>query len=58
MTYEELVTNREPATRKLLDFLGLGWDERCLQLPVQPDSIGRARNYAKFVTPLTPIGQN
>jgi len=58
VTYEELVTNREPATRKLLDFLGLGWDERCLQLPVQPDSIGRARNYAKFVTPLTPIGQN
>jgi len=56
VSYEELVANREPTTRKLLDFLGLEWDERCLQLPVQPASVKRARNYAKFVTPLTSIG--
>jgi tetratricopeptide (TPR) repeat protein len=29
--YEELVANQEVWTRKILDFLGLAWDERCLQ---------------------------
>ncbi len=29
--YEELVSNQEAWTRTLLDFLGLEWDERCLQ---------------------------
>jgi tetratricopeptide (TPR) repeat protein len=57
VSYEELVANREPTTRRLLDFLGLGLDERCLQLPLQADSVGRARHYAKFVTPLAPIGR-
>jgi len=28
--YEELTADPEPATRKMLDFLGLEWDERCL----------------------------
>jgi tetratricopeptide (TPR) repeat protein len=28
--YEELVDNQESVTRKLLDFCGLDWDERCL----------------------------
>jgi tetratricopeptide (TPR) repeat protein len=51
VSYEELVANREPTTRKLLDFLGLGMDERCLQLPLQAESVGRARNYPEFVTP-------
>jgi tetratricopeptide (TPR) repeat protein len=29
--YEELVANQEEETRKMLDFCGLGWDERCLR---------------------------
>lgn len=29
--YEELVAGQEAWTRKVLDFLGLEWDERCLQ---------------------------
>jgi Flp pilus assembly protein TadD len=29
--YEELVSNQVQWTRKMLDFLGLGWDEHCLQ---------------------------
>jgi Flp pilus assembly protein TadD len=29
--YEELVSNQVQWTRKMLDFLGLVWDERCLQ---------------------------
>jgi hypothetical protein len=29
--YEELVADQELWTRKILDFLGLAWDERCLQ---------------------------
>jgi hypothetical protein len=30
LRYEELVTDQEPATRRLLDFLGLEWDAACL----------------------------
>jgi len=52
VTYEELVTNREPVTRKMLDFLGLGLDERCLQLPLHGDSVGRSRHYTQFVDPV------
>ena len=57
LSYEELVANREPTTRKLLDFLGLGLDEVCLRLPLQPGSIGRSRNYVQFVAPLTRTGR-
>jgi len=28
--YEELTANQEPWTRRILDFIGLPWDERCL----------------------------
>ncbi len=31
LDYEKLVTNQESETRKLIDYLGLGWDERCLE---------------------------
>jgi tetratricopeptide (TPR) repeat protein len=57
VTYEDLVTNRAPVTRQMLDFLGLGLDERCLQFPLQGDSVGRSRHYAQFVTPLTSFRQ-
>ena len=29
--YEELVSNPEPAIRRMLEFCGLEWDDRCLQ---------------------------
>ena len=28
--YEDLVTNQEPTSRQLIDFLGLDWDDACL----------------------------
>lgn len=31
--YEQLVAGQEDWTRKILDFLGLDWDERCLRFP-------------------------
>ncbi len=31
LDYEKLVTNQESETRKLIDYLDLGWDERCLE---------------------------
>lgn len=31
VSYEELVGSPEPVLRKLLDFLGLEWDDRCLE---------------------------
>jgi Flp pilus assembly protein TadD len=52
ISYEDLVANREAVTGKLLDFLGLARDERCLQLPVQGYSVGRKRHYANFVAPI------
>ena len=30
LSYEELVADQEPMSRKLIDFLGLEWDEACL----------------------------
>jgi Sulfotransferase family len=30
VSYEELTGDPEGATRRILDFLGLEWDERCL----------------------------
>jgi Flp pilus assembly protein TadD len=46
--YEELVANQEPWTRKILAFLGLEWDERCLrfnetQRPVVTSSYWQVR---------------
>jgi hypothetical protein len=67
--YEELIADQEGWTRKILDFLGLEWDERCLDFHkteravvtasywqvrqrIYKDSVGRWRNYEKFIGPL------
>jgi tetratricopeptide (TPR) repeat protein len=67
--YEELVADQERWTRKILNFLDLEWDARCLQFhetkrqvatasywqvrqKMFPNSIGRWRNYEKFIGPL------
>lgn len=67
--YEELVADQETWTRRILEFLGLPWDPRCLDFyraersvstasywqvrqKMYASSVGRWRNYAKFVGPL------
>jgi tetratricopeptide (TPR) repeat protein len=37
--YEELVANQELWTRRILDFLGLAWDARCLQFHLTKRSV-------------------
>lgn len=60
--YETLVAEPEPCTRRMLEFLGLGWDPACLQpdqgetastasyaqvtQPIYRSSVGRHRHYA------------
>jgi len=31
VSYEDLVANQEAVSRRLVDFCGLDWDERCLR---------------------------
>jgi tetratricopeptide (TPR) repeat protein len=40
--YEELVVDQEAWTRKILDFLGLEWDERCLSFHQTKRSVNTA----------------
>lgn len=40
--YEELVTNQEPVSRKLIEFCGLEWDERCLEFHKTKRFVGTA----------------
>jgi len=47
-SYEDIVSNTEPTVRKLLDFLGLEWDEHCLapqtnKYPVETASMWQVR---------------
>ena len=67
--YEELIADQEGWTRKILKFLDLEWDERCLDFQstqrtvatasywqvrqrIYGDSVGRWRNYKRFIGPL------
>jgi tetratricopeptide (TPR) repeat protein len=67
--YAELIAEQEKWTRRILDFLGLPWDERCLDFQktertvttastwqvrqkIYTSSVGRWRNYEKFIGPL------
>ena len=70
--YEGLVIEQEKWTRRILEFIGLPWDDRCLDYhltdstvltasywqvrqPLYESSIGRWRNYQKFVGPLREL---
>ncbi len=70
--YEGLVADVQTWARRMLDFIGLPWDSRCLEfhLTARPvvtaskwqirqrlfgSSVGRWRNYERFVAPLTPL---
>jgi tetratricopeptide (TPR) repeat protein len=67
--YDELVADQEGWTRKIVAFLGLEWDEHCLDFhkterpvltasywqvrqKIYRSSVGRWRNYEKFIGPL------
>jgi tetratricopeptide (TPR) repeat protein len=70
--YAELVAEQEKWTRRILEFVGLPWDERCLDFykttrvvntasvwqvrqKIYSSSVGRWRNYEKFVGPLRTL---
>lgn len=70
--YEELIADQEGWTRRIVQFLGLPWDERCLNFQstdrnvltasywqvrqkLYRSSIGRWRNYEKFIGPLLEL---
>ena len=67
--YESLIENQEGWTRRMLNFIGLPWDPRCLDFhqtdrvvitaskwqvrqKISPASVGRWRNYERYVAPL------
>ena len=70
--YAALVADQETWSRKIVDFLGLEWDERCLDFhrtdrtvltasywqvrqKIYKSSVGRWRNYQKFIAPLLAL---
>ena len=70
--YAELVADPETWSRRIIEFIGLEWDPRCLQShktqrpvltasnwqvrqPVYSRSVGRWRNYEKFIRPLLQL---
>jgi tetratricopeptide (TPR) repeat protein len=67
--YAELVADQETWSRRIIEFIGLEWDARCLEFHktdrpvltasqwqvrqrIYSSSIGRWRNYEKFIGPL------
>jgi tetratricopeptide (TPR) repeat protein len=67
--YEALIENHEDWSRRMVDFIGLPWDPKCLDFhqttrvvitaskwqvrqKIHASSVGRWRNYEKFVGPL------
>jgi len=72
VSYAELVADQEKWSRRILDFVGLPWDERCrdfhktertvttasvwqVRQKIYSSSVGRWRNYQKFVGPLLTL---
>jgi len=43
--YEELIADQEAWTRKILDFLGLEWDARCLDFHETKRSVATASSW-------------
>ncbi|HRX39840.1 MAG TPA: sulfotransferase, partial [Parvularculaceae bacterium] len=42
ISYEETVSDLEPNARRLIDFLGLGWEDACLDFHQQSASVATA----------------
>jgi tetratricopeptide (TPR) repeat protein len=72
--YEELTADQEKWIRRIVDFLGLEWDPRCLDFHstrrpvltasywqvrqrIYGNSVGRWRNYRKYITPLLGLAE-
>ncbi|MHB8816012.1 MAG: tetratricopeptide repeat protein, partial [Steroidobacteraceae bacterium] len=72
--YEQLVEDPEAWSRRMLQFIGLPWDPRCLEFheterpvitssrwqvrqKVSRSSVGRWRNYERFIAPLRDLLQ-
>ncbi|MGC1729608.1 MAG: tetratricopeptide repeat protein [Steroidobacteraceae bacterium] len=70
--YEALLEDQEGWSRRMLDFIGLPWDPRCLEFQqtervvltasrwqvrqrITTASVGRWRNYEKYVAPLLAL---
>jgi tetratricopeptide (TPR) repeat protein len=70
--YAELVEDPETWTRRIIEFIGLPWDPRCLEFhqtkrvvatashwqvrqKVYSSSVGRWKNYQKFIKPLLEL---
>jgi len=70
--YEKLVGDPETWSRRIIEFIGLEWDSRCLEFhktersvltasawqvrqPMYSRSVGRWRNYEKFIRPLLEL---
>jgi tetratricopeptide (TPR) repeat protein len=70
--YEGLIADQEAWTRRILEFIGLPWNERCLSFhstdrsvltasywqvrqKLYNSSVGRWRNYQKFIRPLLEL---
>lgn len=70
--YAELVADPETWSRRIIEFIGLPWDPRCLEFQqtkravatashwqvrqkVYSSSVGRWRNYQKFIRPLLEL---
>jgi hypothetical protein len=51
LDYESLVVEPEPAIRRMLDFLGLGWDPACLE-PGDGDDVAATASYAQARAPI------
>jgi tetratricopeptide (TPR) repeat protein len=45
VSYEDLILRTEPAARRMLDFLGLAWDARCLAPHTNPNPIETASDW-------------
>jgi len=72
--YEALIADAENWTRKMLEFIGLPWDPKCLEFhqtervvitasrwqvrqKLHSASVGRWRNYEKYLAPLRRLAQ-
>jgi sulfotransferase family protein len=70
--YEALIADQEAWTRRMLEFIGLPWNPRCLDFhrteravitasrwqvrqQLTAASVGRWRNYERYVAPLRPL---
>ena len=51
LSYEDLVTNQEATTRRLLEFVGLDWDSRCLTFYATDRSV-KTNSFAQVRKPI------